>query len=42
MNFVDLVQFVVAREKWTEGHNLKENATNSPIVHFVIVIPVGK
>lgn len=40
MNFVDLVQLIVAREEWEQRQNFKENTTHTPNVHLVTVVAV--
>lgn len=42
MNFVYLIHFVVSGEEREEGQNFKENTTNSPVVHFMIVVAVSE
>ena len=41
MDLVDLIKFVISREKRTEWQNLKHNAADSPDVHFVRVITIS-
>ena len=40
MNFVDLVEFVVAGEQREKTEHLEEHAANAPVVHPVVVVPV--
>lgn len=42
MDFVHLVELVVAREKREKGEDLKVHAADSPVVHLVIVIAVSE
>ena len=42
MNFVNLVELIVAGEKREQCKDLKIDATNTPVVHLVIVIAVGE
>ncbi len=42
MNLLDLIEFVVPREEREEREDLEKNASNAPVVHFVIVIAVGE
>lgn len=42
MNFVYLIHLVVSGEERKEGQNFKKNTTNSPVVHFVIVVSVSE
>ena len=42
MNFVDLVELIVAREEREQRKDLKIDATNTPVVHLVIVVAVGE
>lgn len=41
MDLVYLIEFVIAREKWEEGKNLKEYTTDTPYIHLVAVMAVG-
>jgi hypothetical protein len=41
MNFVDLVELVVAREERVQREHFKVHASDSPVVHFVVVVAVG-
>lgn len=40
MNFVYLIELVVAREKWEQREYLKVNAAHSPVVHFMIIVAI--
>ena len=40
MDFMDLVELVVAWEERKEGQDLKVDAAYAPVVHLVIVVPV--
>lgn len=40
MNLVDLVKFVISREKWEKCKDLEIDAPYSPVVHFVIVVTI--
>lgn len=42
MDFMHLIELVVPREKWTERKHFKENAPNAPVVHLVIIVPIGQ
>ena len=37
-----LIKFVIPWEKWKKCQHLKEYTANSPVVHFVIVVSIGK
>ena len=41
MDFVDLVDFVIAWEEGKEGDDFKKDAAYAPEVHFVAVIAIG-
>lgn len=40
MNFVYLIELVVAWEKWEQREYLKVDAAHSPVVHFVIIVAI--
>ena len=42
MNFVHLVEFIVARKEWEEGKDFKVDTAHSPVVHLVIIVPIRK
>jgi hypothetical protein len=37
---VNLIKFVGAREEWGEGEHLEKDATNTPIIHLMVVISI--
>ena len=41
VDFVDLIEFVVAWKQRKERDHFEVDATDSPVVHLVIVIPVS-
>ena len=41
MNFVDLVKFVVPREKGEQGNDFKHYAANAPQVHLIAIVTVS-
>ncbi len=41
VDFVNLVQFVVAREEGEQRKNFEKHAADAPIVHFVVVVAVS-
>jgi len=42
MNFVNLVQFVIAWKQREQRNYFKEDAANAPIVHLVVVVAIGE
>lgn len=42
MNFVDLIELVVARKQWVQREHLEEHSTSAPQVHLVSVVTVGQ
>lgn len=42
MNFVNLIKLVCSRKQRKQRQNLKENASYTPYVHFIPVMPIGK
>ena len=42
MNFVHLVEFVVAGEEWEQSENFEVDAADTPVVHLVIVVAVSE
>jgi hypothetical protein len=42
MNFVDLVELVVAREERKQGEHFKIDAANAPVVHLMIIVAVSQ
>ena len=42
MNFVHLVQLVIAWEEGEQRENLKVYAADAPVVHLVIVVAIGQ
>ena len=40
MNLLDLIDFIVAREKSEKREDLEEDAAYSPHIHFVIIVAV--
>ncbi len=40
MYFVYLVKFIVAWKEWKQRKDLKKHTTNSPVVHFMIIVTV--
>lgn len=40
MNFVDLIELIVPREKWKEGQNLEKDTAHTPIVHLMVVVAI--
>ena len=41
MNFVHLIEFIIAWKQRKEREYLKVNAADTPIIHLVIIITVG-
>lgn len=39
---MNLVEFIVTRKEWAQGQDFKKDAADSPVVHFVIVVAIGK
>lgn len=42
MNFVNLIELVVAREQRAQSKHLEEDAADSPVVHLVVVVAVSQ
>ena len=42
MNLMHLVKFVVSREEGKQGQYFKVDATDSPVVHLVVVVSIGQ
>lgn len=42
MDFVHLVHFIVAREEREERKHLEENASDSPDIHFMVIVAVSQ
>ena len=42
MNLVNLVYFVVSREKREERKDLEEYTSDSPDVHLMVIVPVSQ
>ena len=42
MNFVSLVELVVAREQRVQGYDFEHHTPHSPNVHFPVVVAVGE
>lgn len=42
MDLVYLIKLISSREKRGQGEHLEEHATNPPIVHLVVVVPIGE
>lgn len=42
MDFVDLVEFIVAWEEGKQGENFKVDAANPPVVHLMVVVAVSE
>lgn len=42
VNFVHLVNFIVAREQWKERYDFEEDASDAPEVHFVAIVPISE
>ena len=42
MNFVDLVQLIVAWKDREETYDLKEDTSYSPVVHLMIIVAICK
>ena len=40
MNFVDLIELVVAWEQWVQGEYFEEDAANAPNIHFVAIVTI--
>ena len=40
MNFVNLVQLIVAREQREKSKDLEVDAADTPVVHLVVVVAV--
>ena len=41
MDLVYLVKLISSRKEGCKRQNFKEYATNTPVVHFMIVVPIG-
>eukprot|EP00341_Mesodinium_pulex_P001555 CAMPEP_0116919388 /NCGR_PEP_ID=MMETSP0467-20121206/20355_1 /TAXON_ID=283647 /ORGANISM="Mesodinium pulex, Strain SPMC105" /LENGTH=100 /DNA_ID=CAMNT_0004596955 /DNA_START=578 /DNA_END=880 /DNA_ORIENTATION=- len=42
VDFVDLVEFVRAREEWEQGQHFEQHAAYAPDVHLVVVVAVSQ
>jgi len=42
VNFMDLVDLIVAWKERKEGKHLEENASDSPNIHFVVIVAIGE
>jgi hypothetical protein len=42
MDLMYLIELVVAWKQRAQSEHLEEDASNTPVVHFVIVVAVGK
>ena len=42
MNFVDLIEFIIAREEREETKHFKDNASDPPQIHLVSIIAISK
>ena len=42
MNFVDLVELIVAWKDREETYDLKEDTSYSPVVHLMIIVAICK
>ena len=40
MNFIELIQFILPWKEWLKSLQLVEDAADSPIIHFVVVIAI--
>ena len=40
MNFVHLIEFVIAWEEWKQGEDFEVDAAHSPVVHLVVIVAV--
>ena len=40
MNFMNLIELIVTREEREEREHFEKNASNSPVVHLVIVVAI--
>ena len=42
MNFVNLVKLVGSREQRSQREYFKENAANAPVIHLMVIVPIGE
>lgn len=42
MDLINLIKFVISREKWTQRENFIHYTAYAPNVHFIAIVSVGK
>ena len=42
MDFVNLIKFVIAWEKREQCDNFKEYTSNTPVVHFMVIVTISE
>lgn len=40
VNFMNLIKFIVTWEQRMKSHNFKENTSNSPNIHLIVVVSI--